>query len=198
MARPPRFDSDQILDAAVRLAAASGPGGVTMSAVAQEVGAPSGSVYHRFSGRPALLAEVWLRTVERFQEGWFSAVDGDPDPRRAARAAARHVVSWSRAHPQEASLLLHGPEEFGRSEWSEEHRARADAGNARAFAALRGLGTALGAAGAVDRERVALAVIDLPLSLVRRHLRADDAMPAYAEQLAEECADGLIEVGPKP
>ncbi|MFF8264165.1 helix-turn-helix domain-containing protein [Streptomyces virginiae] len=69
MARPPRFDTGQLLDAAVRLAAVGGPASVTMSAVAQAVGAPSGTVYHRFTGRTALLAEVWLCTVERFQEG---------------------------------------------------------------------------------------------------------------------------------
>lgn len=193
MARPPRFDSDQILDAAVRLAATAGPGGVTMSAVAQAIGAPSGSVYHRFSGRPALLAEVWLRTVERFQEGYFDALHKDPDPRRAARAAARHVVSWSRAHPEEASLLLHGAEEFGQSDWSEEHRERANAGNRRVFAALRERGAALGAAGAQDWERVTLALIDLPLTVVRRHLRAGDTMPPYAEDLAEQCAEALLQ-----
>ncbi|MGR4883580.1 TetR/AcrR family transcriptional regulator [Streptomyces sp. LARHCF249] len=195
MARPPRFDSDQILDAAVRLAAA-GPGAVTMSAVAQAVGAPSGSVYHRFSGRTALLAEVWLRTVERFQAGYFDALQSDPDPRRAARAAARHVVVWSRAHPHEASLLLYGAEEFGQSEWSEEHRDRADAGNRRVFASLRELGTALGATGPLDRERVALALVDLPLTVVRRHLRAGDTMPPYAEELAEASAAALLALGP--
>ncbi|MFD7258726.1 TetR/AcrR family transcriptional regulator [Streptomyces sp. NPDC059874] len=195
MARPPRFDSDQILDAAVRLAAAAGPGGVTMSAVAQAIGAPSGSVYHRFSGRPDLLAEVWLRTVERFQEGYFEALRSDPDPRRAARAAARHVVSWSRAHPHEASLLLYGAEEFGQSAWSEEHRDRADVGNRRVFASLRELAAALGAAGPLERDRVTLALVDLPLTVVRRHLRAGDMMPPYAEELAEECAAALLEVG---
>ncbi|MFE3937072.1 TetR family transcriptional regulator, partial [Streptomyces goshikiensis] len=64
MARPPRFDTDQLLDAAVALAAAGGPAAVTMSAVAQAVGAPSGSVYHRVAGRPARHAEVWVRSVE--------------------------------------------------------------------------------------------------------------------------------------
>lgn len=192
MARPPRFDSEQILDAAVRLAAASGPGGVTMSAVAQAVGAPSGSVYHRFAGRTALLAEVWLRTVERFQEGYFEALGSDPDPRRAARAAARHVVSWSRAHPQEASLLLHGPEEFGQGDWSQEHRDRADQGNRRVFGSLGELGAALGAAGARDRERLTLALVDLPLTVVRRHLRAGEPLPPYAEDLAEESAAALL------
>ncbi|MEU5824173.1 TetR/AcrR family transcriptional regulator [Streptomyces sp. NPDC047803] len=192
MARPPRFSTDRLLDAAVLLGAASGPAGVTMSAVAQETGAPSGSVYHRFPGRNALLAEVWLRTVERFQEGWLAAIDAEADARRAGRAAARHVVAWSRAHPQEAALLLYGAEDFGRSGWSAEHGARADLGSGRVRAALAALAAGLGADGPQDRERVALAVIDLPLSVVRRHLRAGQPLPAHAERLAEECTTALL------
>ncbi|HLU76197.1 MAG TPA: SRPBCC family protein [Nonomuraea sp.] len=75
-----------------------GPGAVTMTAVARSAGAPSGSVYHRFPGRPALLAALWLRTVDRFQQGFLAALDTDP-PSQAAPAAARHVIEWSRAHP---------------------------------------------------------------------------------------------------
>lgn len=192
MARPPRFDLDQLLDAAVRLAAASGPGGVTMSAVAKGVDAPSGSVYHRFAGRTVLLAEVWLRTVERFQEGWFAALEGEADPRRAGSAAARHVVAWSRAHPEEAALLLYGARDFGRTEWSGEHAERADRGHQRVRAAVTSLAAALGATEPAARERVSLAVIDLPLSLVRRHLRAGEALPRHAEDLAEECTAALL------
>ncbi|MET9322581.1 TetR/AcrR family transcriptional regulator [Streptomyces sp. NPDC003038] len=192
MARPPRFDTEQILDAAVRLAASAGPAGVTMSAVAQAVGAPSGSVYHRFAGRPALLAQVWLRTVEGFQEGYLTALRSDPDPRRAARAAARHVVSWSRAHVPEASLLLYGAEEFGRGDWSEEHRQRADLGNQRVFASLGSLAESLGVTGPQGHERVVLAMIDLPLAVVRRHLRAGRPLPPHAEELAEETAAALL------
>lgn len=198
MARPPRFSTEQLLDAAVPLAAASGPAGVTMSAVAQATGAPSGSVYHRFPGRDALLAEVWLRTVECFQDGWFAAVEAGADARRAGRAAARHVVAWSRAHPREAALLLYGAEDFGRSGWSEAHRARADRGDRRVRAALDALAAGLGADGPPDHERVALAVIDLPLSVVRRHLRAGKPLPVHAERLAEECAEALLDRGPGP
>ncbi|GAA1225220.1 TetR/AcrR family transcriptional regulator [Kitasatospora nipponensis] len=192
MARPPRFDTDQILDAAVRLAASAGPAGVTMSAVAQAIGAPSGSMYHRFPGRTALLAEVWLRTAERFQEGYVAALGSAPDPRAAARAAARHVVSWSRAHLREASLLLYGAEEFGRSDWSEQHKERADLGNQRVFGSLGSLAEALGAVDPKDHERVVLALIDLPLSVIRRHLRAGQPLPSHAEDLAEECAAALL------
>ncbi|MGW2039951.1 TetR/AcrR family transcriptional regulator [Streptomyces virginiae] len=192
MARPPRFDTDQILDAAVRLAASAGPGGVTMSAVAQAIGAPSGSMYHRFAGRTALLAEVWLRTVERFQEGYLAGLHGDADPRTAARGAARHVVAWSRARPEEAALLLHGAAEFGRADWSEEHTRRADSGNERVYAAIGRLAEALGVTDDRGRDRITLALIDLPLSVVRRHLRAGGPLPPHAEDLAEECAAALL------
>ncbi|MEU6946524.1 TetR/AcrR family transcriptional regulator [Streptomyces sp. NPDC046316] len=192
MARPPRFATDQLLDAAVRLAASGGPAAVTMSAVAQAVGAPSGSVYHRFAGRTALLAEVWLRTVERFQEGYFTVLTGEPDPRRAAYAASRHVVTWCRENPDEAALLLHGAAEFGRADWSKEHTGRADSGNSRVFAALADLAEALGARDEQDRDRVALALVDLPLTVVRRHLRTGTPLPPYAEDLTEQCTAALL------
>ncbi|WP_418959955.1 TetR/AcrR family transcriptional regulator [Streptomyces tritici] len=192
MARPPRFDTDQLLDAAVLLAAGGGPAAVTMSAVAQAVGAPSGSMYHRFPGRTALLAEVWLRTVERFQEGYFAVLTGEPDPHRAARAASRHVVAWCRAHPDEAALLLYGAADFGRADWPEEHVRRADAGNGRVFAAVARLAEALGARDAQARDRVALALVDLPLTVVRRHLRAGDPLPPHAEDLTERCTAALL------
>ncbi|MBO8194874.1 TetR/AcrR family transcriptional regulator [Streptomyces oryzae] len=196
MARPPRFDTDQLLDAAVRLAAAAGPAGVTMAAVAKEAGAPSGSLYHRFAGRNALLAEVWLRTVERFQEGYLRALSAHDDMRQAACAATRHVVAWCRAHPDEAAVLLCSPGDFGRADWSDEHRARADRGNRRLFAALGSLTSALGAHSAEDVERLTLALIDLPLSLVRRHLRDGGTLPGHAENLVEDCAAALLDTLP--
>ncbi|KUL54791.1 TetR family transcriptional regulator [Streptomyces sp. NRRL F-4489] len=192
MARPPRFSVDQLLDAAVELAAAGGPAAVTMAAVAHAAGAPSGSVYHRFAGRTALLAEVWLRTVERFQDGYFTALTSTDDPCRAAAAAARHVVAWSRAHPREAAVLLYGPAEFGRPDWPEEYATRADTGNARVHAALASLADALKATGPQDPDRITLALVDLPLSVVRHHLRAGRPLPPHAESLAEQCTGALL------
>ncbi|MYT13970.1 transcriptional regulator, TetR family [Streptomyces sp. SceaMP-e96] len=195
MARPSRFDTAQLLDAAVRLAAESGPTGVTMSAVAAAVGAPSGSVYHRFAGRSALLAEVWLRTVEGFQAGYFEALESSDDPRTGGRAAARHIVAWSRAHPAEAALLLYGAQEFGRDDWSDEYLLRAEEGNMRVRAALAALAGALGLHGREGFDRVTLAAVDLPLSLVRRHLRGGTPLPPHAEDLAEQCTEALLTVG---
>lgn len=193
MARQPRFTTDQFLDAAVRKAAAAGPAAVTMSAVAAEVGAPSGSIYHRFAGRTELLAETWLRTVEVFQEGYLVLLAGaDCDAAQSARAAARHVVAWSRAEPARATVLLHGADAFDRARWSATQGARADAGNGRVHAALAELAAALGLRGPEAADRIALALIDLPLALVRRHLRSGSALPAHAEDLAEQGAAALL------
>src|SRR5690349_25083603 len=88
MGRPARFDADQLLDEALALAAEGGPEAVTMAAVAQRAGAPSGSLYHRFAGRSALLAALWLRTVADFQAGYLTALlDDGAAPRDGAVAA---------------------------------------------------------------------------------------------------------------
>ncbi|WP_043263055.1 TetR family transcriptional regulator [Streptomyces sp. CT34] len=193
MARPARFTIDQFLDAAVRRAAAAGPAGVTMSAVASELAAPSGSVYHRFAGRTELLAQTWLRTVENFQESYLAVLQAaDCDAARAARGAARHVVAWSRAHPEQTAVLLHGADAFDRAHWPAPHRRRAELGNQRVHSALAALADALDLHGPEAADRVSLALIDLPLALVRRHLRGGGVLPAHAEDLAEQGAAALL------
>ncbi len=42
------------------------------------------------------------------------------------------------------------------------------------------------------RDRVALALIDLPLAVVRRPLRAGQPLPPHAEDLAEDSAAALL------
>ncbi|WP_067478833.1 TetR/AcrR family transcriptional regulator [Actinomadura hibisca] len=174
MGRPPRHDEDTLLDAAVALAAEHGPGGVTVTAVARAAGAPSGSVYHRFPSAAALTAALWLRTLERFQEGVLDALRHSPEH------AARHVVAWCRTHPAEARILLYGGTDFGEAGWPPEARDRLRAANAR-------LADALG-----SDERLLLAVVDVPYAIVRRHLRATGTIPAAAEDLAAEAAAALL------
>jgi AcrR family transcriptional regulator len=189
MGRPARHDRDRLLDAAVDLVCEAGPAGVTVAAVARAAGAPSGSVYHRFPSAAALLAAVWLRTLERFQDGFVAAASGEP-AERAAAAAARHVVAWCRGHPREARLLLYGPRDFGRSGWTAGDRDRLAVGNKRVNAALAELATRLGQAD--DLERIVFATVDVPYGLVRRHLRDGTPIPASAEDLVAETASAVL------
>lgn len=186
MGRPLTFDADRLLDAAEALGAA-GPERVTMAATAARAGAPSGSLYHRFPGRPALLGALWVRTVSRFQAGFVAALEND-DPVAARVSAARHVVAWSRRHPDQARLLLHGPNAFGEEEWSSDLTAAAADLNAELERALDDLATRSPGRRARNRELLTFVTVDAPYAIVRRHLRHGAAIPVAAERLVEQCA----------
>ena len=190
MARPVMYDTDELLDAAVRLAAESGPAALSMRAVAAAVGAPSGSMYHRFAGRPALMAEVWLRAVDAFQTGYVDALN-TADPLTAAVAAARHIVEWSRANPAYTAILSYSPADFGSADWPDEAMARLEATNRRTLRAVRDLARRLGATNKADVDRVTVVVLDLPYGLVRRHLRSG-RIPRHATALVEHCARAIL------
>lgn len=191
MGRPPRHDAESLLDAAAHLATTEGPRGVTMAAVARKAGAPSGSVYHRFPGRPDLLAALWLRSLGRFQTGFVDAI-ADPDPLTSARAGAAHVVRWSRENPNDAAILLYSAADFGRAEWPERERDSLDRANRWVTREIRKLAAALGHDSPRDVEQVRIALVDIPYALVRRHYRAGKKIPQYAEELAADCATALL------
>ncbi|MFF5209249.1 TetR/AcrR family transcriptional regulator [Streptosporangium sp. NPDC000396] len=191
MGRPPQHDVDRLLDAAARLAAEAGPRNVTVTAVAREAGAPSGSVYHRFPSRSALLSGLWLRTVERFQEGFLAAASEEP-PAQAALAAAGHAVGWCRENPVEARILLYGPKDFDEPNWPAEARERLKQSNRRIEDAIHELAGRLGRDTPRDVELLVLAIVDLPYATVRRHCRAGTPIPGYVEDLVAQCAATLI------
>src|SRR5579872_6322799 len=95
------FDNAGFLAAARALACERGPGAVTVDSITQRMSAPKGSFYHRFASRDALLGELWLTTVLAYQQDFFAAIEaGD------GLAAALHIPRWSRAHLDDARLLL--------------------------------------------------------------------------------------------
>ena len=58
-----KYTEEQILDAAATLVADAGLESVSVAAIARVVGAPSGSIYHRFASRKHLLGALWVRTT---------------------------------------------------------------------------------------------------------------------------------------
>lgn len=184
MPRPARYTVDVLLDAAAHLLASDGPAAVTMSAVARSTGAPSGSMYHRFPTRAALCGELWVRTEERFQEGLIEALTGDDDPQQRCVAGALHIVAWCREHPVEAHVLLAGPNELGTGDWPDTVSARRKRLQRRLRKVLADLPD--------DAARVNAAIVDVPYAIVRRHMRARQAIPASADDIVADCARALI------
>src|ERR1700723_4206750 len=114
------FNHADFLDAALALTAERGPSAVTVGAITARLRAPTGSFYHRFISRNALLGALWLRTVLDFQAGATAALDaGD------GLAAALHTPAWAREHLDEARLLLlYDRDDFVEGVWPEELRER--------------------------------------------------------------------------
>ena len=200
MPRPARYSVDALLDAAAALLAADGPAAVTMSAVARAVGAPSGSVYHRFPTRAALCGGLWLRTEERFQGGFTDALASPGDVGGASEAtggvtarcvaAARFTVQWCRTHPDEAQVLLAGADALGRSEWPDSATKRRDEVHRTLQRALDGIRDEID----VDPDRLRAALMDVPYAVVRRYLVARQTIPHSADEIVEDCTRALISV----
>ena len=96
MGRNAKFDRDGIVAATLALVAEAGPKAATIAAIAGRLGAPVGSIYHRYPSRELLLAELWMSVVEGYQDGFVAALEGD-DAVEAAGASALYMPRWVRS-----------------------------------------------------------------------------------------------------
>ncbi len=103
MASRVAYSRDEILDAAVR-ATHDHWRSATVAHVTATLGAPSGSIYHRFPSRDSLFASAWIRSVRRFHSAFATVVDTD-DPVEAIAATGLLVPRFCRQHPYEARML---------------------------------------------------------------------------------------------
>lgn len=191
MGRSPRHDADRLLDAAAELLAGGGPAAVTMSGVARTAGAPSGSVYHRFPDRPALLAALWTRALRRFHNELL-AVLSQGEPQESIRRSARTSLEWARRNPRDAYILLTGAKELDERNWSEQARADTSQVNAALRDALTDLVESTGDTAPDGADRVLLAVVDLPYAMIKRYLSTGQQIPDHAADLAEQAAAALF------
>lgn len=164
-----------------------------MGAIAQELGAPTGSIYHRFASRDILLAEVWLHTVEAFQAG-FVAELASGDPRDAGLNAALYTPGWVRAHRLPARLLLlHHRDDFLPGGWPPEVADRAGRLASEMSRALRAFARdAFGSTGAAALRRARFALVDVPGAAVGPHLRADEELPDVVEDLVRSAYLAIV------
>jgi AcrR family transcriptional regulator len=192
MSRPARFSDSDLLVAATQVAAAHGPAGTTIGAIAKAAGAPTGSLYHRFPSRDALLGTLWLDLVGRFQRGWIDAMTaGD------ATAAALHTPAWVRSHPTEARLLLlHRREDFLSGDWPPDLAERAEHVNDRAGAALRAFTRAeLGDDLPASVRRIRFALVQIPYAAVRPYVEAGQAPPPDLDALVLTASRAVLDEG---
>ncbi|MBX2802107.1 MAG: TetR/AcrR family transcriptional regulator [Myxococcales bacterium] len=188
MARPAKFDEDQILDAALALFA-RGP--VTASGVARELGAPSGSVYYRFASRAHLLAALWLREVQAFQDAFVAQLPPG-DATVDVPQLAIWLVQWVRAHPVRARLLLlHRREDLIEGPFPTELSQRATALRDQLDAAMRDL-AARWPGGPAEPSTVQFVLTGIPGAAVRPALVSGRPVPEGAEELVRRAVMGVL------
>jgi len=178
MGRNAHFTNEQFIDAALKIASGQGPAGVTIAAIAGEIGAPIGSVYHRFPSRDVLLAEVWLRVVSSFQESFLQFLE-----RGAGLEAALHTPRWVRRHPAEARIiLLYRQEELVTGGWPEELKVKALELKRSLEGGIAGFtARTCGKSGRKEIDRAVFALIDMPYGAVIRHVREGRKPPKEIE-----------------
>ena len=133
-----------MLDAARALVLREGPRAASVAAIARESGAPVGTLYHRFGSRDGVLAQPWLRALERFQRRALAAA-ADRDPLQASVAMAGSQIGFARERPEDARLLLTlRRDDLLDADPGEELRARLEAINAPLSASSQSYARALG------------------------------------------------------
>lgn len=196
MGRPAKYSEDQILDSALAVMAAGDPGSTTVAAIAAGLGAPIGSIYHRYASRELLLAHLWIRTVREFQQGFLAALCNE-DLDAAADDAALHVVRWSRGHlPQAQLLVLHRREALA-ARWPDELGGQLAELNTSVESALKDFARGrYGRAGTAEQQRVVFALVDVPGAGVRRFLLKGRPPPTSVDHLVTAASRCVLAARP--
>jgi AcrR family transcriptional regulator len=101
MGRKSTFEDDRVFAAVGAEMAATGR--FTLEGLNRATGLSTGSVYHRFASREALLAETWLHAVRAFQTGFLKALRLETAD--AADEAALATPRFCRANRDAAVVL---------------------------------------------------------------------------------------------
>jgi AcrR family transcriptional regulator len=101
--------SAEITDAARRQLAEVGATGLSLRAVAREIGMVSSAVYRYFPSRDDLLTRLIVESYDALGAAAEEADDPSQTPRERWVAVCRAVRHWAREHPHEYALLYGSP-----------------------------------------------------------------------------------------
>ncbi len=176
MARPVKYPDSAILDATAAEVAQSGIGGASVAQVAKRLGAPSGSVYHRFPSRKHLLGALWVRTLRSFHD----ALDGatkDPAAEQLAERCVDALFNWIRSNPTGSTLLVKfGTENLIENDWPIDVRSEVAEQNQR----LADITNRVAESRAINPLDAILALVDIPTAAAHRAQAFDNELVTTA------------------
>lgn len=196
MGRPARIFPADLVSAASRIAARLGPARATIAAIAQEAGAPVGSVYHRYPSHSALLAEVWLSAAERFQAAFLELLAKARDEGDMVECALLTPRFARNDHTTAVVLITHRRDDFLGPGLPKEYRDRAAKLAADMRTGIVAAAPRLLPADPRAREKLTLALIGIPLGAVRVFL-PQAVPPIEIDPIIEAAARGALNAKPK-
>jgi AcrR family transcriptional regulator len=194
MPRPRTHTDEQILSAVRDLLLAHGSRGVTTAAVSERSGAPTGSLYHRFGSRSAMVAEMWVRTIRDFHVELLAAADAADPGMDRAMAVAGAIIDYSARHPEDARLMLIASREELQDDPTIPEDLLASLGtlndpvNALVKQLVRELYGRVSAGGV---DRVMIGVIGIAYTAVR-HMLLKNADPARIKPMVLEASRAML------
>jgi len=190
--RPPRYDEDAILDAALRCMTRDGTVGASLDVVAAEMGGNVGSIYYRFPSKDHLFARLWIRCARAGQEGMIAALD-DPDLDTAIHDGALHYPRWARKDLPAARVLATHSREVLVAQWPDDLAAELAGVNQNLARAVRRFTQRrYGTAGRDNLQAATFAMLDLPTAAIRRYLLADRPPPASLDAVILAAATAAL------
>ncbi|MBW0106017.1 TetR/AcrR family transcriptional regulator, partial [Pseudonocardia sp. KRD291] len=158
------------------------PSGMTIDAVAAEMGGHVGSIYYRFPTKDHLLARLWMRCARIGQAGLLEALRRD-DPDDALDHAVLHYPRWSRRDLAPAQVLAAYGREQITPHWPDELAGDLETVNDDLIGAVADFsGRFYDDVSPARRRAVTFAVLDLPSSAIRRYLVAGRPPPETLDQ----------------
>ena len=100
-----RDNRTAILDAAARLFSQRGVAAVSMAELCRAAKVSNGTLFHFFGSKDALVAALYLRALEAYQETIARTLEAAPTARDGVRDLVRAHVRWVLANPGPARTL---------------------------------------------------------------------------------------------
>jgi AcrR family transcriptional regulator len=178
------------MDAARAVVLKHGARGTTIGAIANQSGAPTGSIYHRFASVEELLARTWMRSMLRVQEALLSS--DEEDPVAATVAGALAVYDFCLSHREEALLAsTFRRSDFVDTDLSDESQSQLKGLNIRIDPFLAALARRLGGPG--QQDVALLAVRDLPFGAALPHIRNGTRPPPERRKRLEAAVRAVVD-----
>lgn len=165
-----KYTTDDVLSAAAQVIVQSGIEGASVAAIARHLGAPSGSIYHRFASKQHLIGALWVRIASDYRNSLVEALTSEPI-KSLPGSIVDHTFDWVEQHPIESALLMRfRTEDFVNGDWPAKVIEAITIANQTLATAIFEFAATHG----IDPLDMTLATIDVPAAAARRWILLDD------------------------